>query len=153
MCVSKKRLTENVEGKKATNEEGHTVLQQSLVMGQRTGIHSLSCPLLHKPSWHMTSRFDSPERSPLIVFGHCRVSKCVFSSQSGRSHVSSSSQPQQHSSAIVNNHRSVWWAPECLSSETWLLHDACEEGSRLFFLHCETLRKMTADRCIALGGH
>ena len=47
----------------------------------------------------------------------------------------------------------MWWAPECLSSETWLLRNASEEGSKLFFSDCETLRKMTADRCIALGGH
>lgn len=101
----------------------------------------------------MTSCFDSPERSCLIVFGHCSISKCVFCSQSGHSHVSSSSQPQRHSSTIVNNHKGVWWAPECLSFETWLLHDAWEEGSGLFFFDCETLRKMTADRYIALGGH
>lgn len=73
------------------------------------------------------------ERSPLIDFGHCSVSKCVSCGHSGHSHISCSSQPLQHSSTIVNNHRAVWWAPECLSSETWLLHDAWEEGSGLFF--------------------
>ncbi len=89
--------------------------------------HVCHCIIL----WHMTSCFDSPGRSCLIVFGHCSISKCVFCGQSGHSHISSSSQPQQHSSTIVNNHRGVWWAPASLSSKTWLLNDAWEEGSGL----------------------
>lgn len=70
-----------------------------------------------KPSWHMTSSFDSPERSHPIVFGHCSISKYVPCCQSGHGHISSSSQPLQQSSTIVNNHRGVWWASKCLSSE------------------------------------
>lgn len=91
------------------------------------------------------------KRSHMIVFEDCSISKCVFCCHSGCGSISSCSPPQRHSSTNVGNQRGVWWAPESLSSETWLPNEGGRKWNAL--MDCKTLGKMTNDRYITLGAH